>query len=806
MAKTHKSSKPRSGDALTRIESSRWFTPIGFLIVFLALVVMFGSFIFSDMMLHGSDTLSAGFFFRSLWVDSITHTGGLPQWNPYIFGGMPYIEAFHGDIFYPLSYLFKRFMPLARGLGWSLFWHIFLAGICMYFTARQFKLGKTASLMSGICYMFAPYLVSLVAPGHDGKIFVTSLFPLVILFIERGFEQRPLLNFSLLGLVLGAIILSPHAQMSYFTLWAAGLYTLFKLIMLYMDTRKVTPLIKPASFAGYAVVIALLISAIQFYPGYYYTSHFSPRADVKRGWDWATSWSMHAEEAANLVIPEFSGVSANRPGTAYWGKNAFKDNSEAVGIMTIFAGLIGLLCAKRREKWFFFGLSLFALTYGLGASTPLFQLYYLIPQVASLRAPSMIMVRFYFSFALLAGFGLQHVLAGKEEGQNQVKRFTWAVWGLPGLMLLLALLFTAAGRGMLDTWCSIFYSDAARTMIGQNVTKLDAAYYNLPGIRTGAWIGFLLTAVAAGSIWLYRSRSMAAGILLVVLALPVIDSMRFNGRFIDVVDPNEVFASNPLTDYLRAQPGHPRTLNLSQPKDDQLPYQHIDVMVGYHGNQLRWFDDLIGSIDLKNIGNPRLINLLGVKYLINETDGELPPDAFGDKPLSVAYTLGKTRLIQNDNAFPRVYLAGTFQVEPDRQKIYPQVLNSRENLRALVYLEEDPGLAIAEGGAADDSCWIVSRETDAVTVNVRTASNKLLVMTDTWFDAWQVTVDGQPARLLRAYGALRAVPVPAGTKEVRFEYYSQRYATGKLTTGLTSVFLLGIFGFYLVDHLRKRKR
>jgi len=112
---------------------------------------------------------------------------------------------------------------------------------------------------------------------------------------------------------------------------------------------------------------------------------------------------------------------------------------------------------------------------------------------------------------------------------------------------------------------------------------------------------------------------------------------------------------------------------------------------------------------------------------------------------------------------------------------------------------------MAEGGAPDDTAWISSREADAVTVNVRTRSNRLLVMTDTWFDAWKVTVDGRPAKCLRAYGALRAVPVPAGAKEVRFEYHSERYATGKLTTGLTSAFLLGIFTFYLIGYLRKRK-
>jgi hypothetical protein len=576
--------------------------------------------------------------------------------------------------------------------------------------------------------------------------------------------------------------------------------------MLYREKKSIGPLILPGGLAAYAVVIGLLVSAIQFYPGYYYTTHFSPRADAKKGWEWATSWSMHSEEAANLIIPEFSGANTGRPGTYYWGKNAFKDNSEAVGIVTIFAGLIGLFCARRREKWFFGGLALFAVTYGLGGSTPLFHLYYLIPKVESLRAPAMIMFLFSFSFALLAGFGLQHVLAGGEESPKETKRFGWVLWGVPGLMFLLALLFTGFGRGMIDLWCSIFYSDAARTLVQQNVSKLDLAYADLSVIQTGAWLGFLLTAIAAASVWLYRSKKVAAGILLVLLALPVIDSLRFNGRFIDVIDPNQYFAPSPMTDYLQAQGRDFRTLNLTQPKDDQLPLQKIDVMVGYHGNQLRWYDDLIGSMDLKNVYNPRLINLLGVKYLINETGRDIPPNFLGEKPVSIANTYGQAQLVRNDNAFPRVYLVGRYEVLPDRQKIYPRILNGPDDLRSVVYLEEEPPMPISADASSGDSAWITSRVNDVVSVGVRVAANKLMVMTDTWFDAWQVTVDGQPAKLLRAYGALRAVAIPAGAKEVRFEYHSARYATGKILTGLTSVYLLCIFGFYCVTDLRKRKQ
>ncbi|MEW5995937.1 MAG: hypothetical protein AB1744_16295, partial [Candidatus Zixiibacteriota bacterium] len=177
MAKKRKKAAPAPRPKRTRPafdpEKAPWFTPVAFVVLFLALVILFSDFLFSDKMIYGSDMIQAGIFFRSLLVDYVSEHGAVPQWNPYIFCGMPYVDAFHGDIFYPLSSL-KFFGNIFRTLGYNLFLHIFLSGIFMYFAARQFKLSKAASLMSAACYMFAPYLVSFVAPGHDGKIFVTS--------------------------------------------------------------------------------------------------------------------------------------------------------------------------------------------------------------------------------------------------------------------------------------------------------------------------------------------------------------------------------------------------------------------------------------------------------------------------------------------------------------------------------------------------------------------------------------------------------------------------------------------------------
>lgn len=809
MAKKNKPAPVRTTAAKSfDFEKSPYFVPGAFVIIFIALLILFSAFIFSDKMLYGSDTIQAGIFFRAILVDSVHQTGTIPQWNPYIFGGMPYIEAFHGDIFYPLSFL-KYFGSIYRMLGMVLFWHIFLAGLFMFFCARQFKLSKTAALLSGICYMFASYLISLVAPGHDGKIFVTTLFPLTILFLDRGFNATGFLksffNFSMLGLVIGFIVLSPHPQMSYFTLWAISFYAAFRIISGFVKNKNFLAVVRPGALTAYAVIIGLTLSAIQFYPGYKYTSEFSPRADSKKGWDWATSWSLHEEEAFSQLIPEFAGVSTEDRSSYYWGKNYFKDNSESVGVVTIFMALIGFFFYRRKESYFMGGLALFALIYALGATTPIFKIFfYLIPKVESLRAPSMIMFLFSFSCALLAGMGLQFVIDKvRELDKSKIKKFYYLLFGMPAFLLVMALLFNANGKGMLNIWSSMFYSSAPTTMIQQGVSKLDVAYMNLPAIQSGAWLAFVFTTLVALCIWLYQSRKAGTVILVALLLVPMIDGVRVNKKFVRTVDQTRYWSADPIVKFFQNNSEkHYRVRNfitqgmVPYMTADYLPHFGIEVVVGYHGNQLRWYDELLGGPSLTNSANPRFLNLVGAEYMVIPSNQGFPDGYFGDKPVTEAANFGQVRIMKNENALPRYFLVDNYQVYDTSAQVVEEILNGNIDLRRTVLLTDQPELTYAPDSLSSDSVWAIDYQNERVDLGTSISQNKMLVLTDVYYDAWHVTVDGLPGKILRADNAFRAVELPAGTKEVVFEYNSERYAFGKSLTFGTALYLLLVFGFY----------
>lgn len=786
-------------------EQSKYYFPVFAAVMLIGVIIIFREFLFSNKMLYGSDTINAGIFFRHFYVEYVKAHGTVPLWNPYIFGGLPFIDAFHGDIFYPFSVL-KFFGNFYRMLGINLVIHIFFSGIFMYLAARQFKLSKIASSVAAAGYMFSGHLVSLVAPGHDGKIFVITLFPLVMLFLDRAFERKPILNFTLLGLVIGIIILSPHPQLSYYALWVVAFYSVFKLINIYLKTKSITNVIKPGLLLTGAIVIGLFISAVQFYPGYVYTKKYSPRADTKRGYDWATSWSLNEEEAFSQIVPEFSGTSSGE-GNYYWGKNGFKDNSEYAGVISLFLAAIAVFFSRRKEAIFFGGLGLFAFIYALGGTTPIFRIfYYLIPNVKSLRAPSTIMFVFLFSVSLLAGMAIQYLMdkfsAASAQLQKKLKIYLMAV---PAVLLLFAFLYSVAGESMLSMYCTIFYSGIKEQMIQKNVSMWSLALMNLPNIQTGFWIVFLFITALSGAIMLFISRKMSALIFLIVPLAIMIDGIRFDSRFVKTFDYRPQFSPNQLTDYFDKLPGQFRVLNYQAVGQDYLPYFGTQVVVGYHGNQLRWYDDLLGGPKLSNLANPVLVNLTGAKYILVPSDTNFPPYYFGPDSLRVGRDFGRVKIMENDNAFPRAFLVGNYEVIPDRKDIYPLIMAGKSNLRQMVYLEEEPAFSPA-ADSVNGSAEIVSYDVDSVLINVMTDRDALLVLTDNYYFAWEAYTDGQKVDILRADGSFRAVPVKAGTKQVLFKYGRSWNDKAKMVTFLTLLLVAIILVAYLVMYIKGKKQ
>src|SRR5262245_24244060 len=116
-----------------------------------------------------SDQYKAGYAFRQFGAETLRQTGHFPLWNPYMYGGLPYVAAMHGDIFYP-TFLLRLVMPTDMAMSWGFAIHLFLAGLFTYVFLRALGLGFWAAVLGGVVYSLGGNIAGLASPGHDGKL------------------------------------------------------------------------------------------------------------------------------------------------------------------------------------------------------------------------------------------------------------------------------------------------------------------------------------------------------------------------------------------------------------------------------------------------------------------------------------------------------------------------------------------------------------------------------------------------------------------------------------------------------------
>ena len=118
-----------------------------------------------------SDQYIAGYAFRDFAAQSLKAGHGIPQWEPFLQGGMPYIAAMHGDIFYPTA-LLRWILPTDVAMTWEFIIHLFLCGLFTFFFLRAWRFGYWSALIGGLAYMLGGSIAGFASPGHDGKLFV----------------------------------------------------------------------------------------------------------------------------------------------------------------------------------------------------------------------------------------------------------------------------------------------------------------------------------------------------------------------------------------------------------------------------------------------------------------------------------------------------------------------------------------------------------------------------------------------------------------------------------------------------------
>lgn len=818
------SATPSSDISGQSVDIPAWLAPV---LYGLATLALFRSFVFSDGMLYGSDTVSLGYMAREFYANAMKGGGGFPLWNPIILGGTPFLESLAGgDSLYPPSAILLFLLDPHRALGWKLVLHVFLAGVFMYGWIRCLGLSRASALLSGLAYGLAPFMVSLVHGGQDGKIFVMSLTPLMFWVVESFFLRASPLRFVAISVVVGGIILTTHFQNAYFLFGAVGAYALFRTVQTWrqtedshdadpIETRKPSGGVAPAlgRFGAFlaAALLGAGIAAVQLVPASSYVVDHSRRtatttqADGAAAIAYSSSWSLHPEEILGLVVPEFVAASTGDSGWAqntYWGRNGFKGNHEYGGLVVLLLASVSFFGgARRRLRYFLAGLGGFTLLFCLGAHTPVWRVMYeLVPGISLFRAPSLAIFIFGFTTATLMAFGVERLLDLSKDGSEAQwiapGRFLWGASGA----LLLGLLLSASGL-LTSLWTSVVYRD-----IPERAAEVLAA--SQPYILQGFMIAVLLAAATAGVAWGLRTARLAPlGAVVALVLLVGGDLMRIDTAFIRTTDFDLFRGADPNIDLLlerqtTEEPFRVFSLQGFNGQDVRPGMFGLELAAGHHPNDLARYRDVIGMVGsglpVNLLGSANILRMLNVRYI-------LWPDRLGtpeDQGLPVAVTDNLEMVSQTTIGgrpyetvyrfadLPRARLLGDAVVLSDNEAV-PFMLSDDFEPALQVVLNAPPPIPLP-GGPVEGSVEWIQRGNNHMRLRVTTEQAALLVLADNWFPAWKVRVDGDDVPVLRANHTLRAVPVTAGSHDVELFYESKQLSNSLRVTllSLLAVILL----------------
>jgi hypothetical protein len=681
--------------------------------------------------------------------------GRLPLWNPYLFGGSPYLGGFQAALLYPPNILFLL-LPLNLAVNWSIALHVFLGGAFTYRWARRRELHPLACLVGAAMFMFGAAHWLHIYAGHLSNLCTLVWTPLIISALDELMDA-PSTRAALLGMFAAAMqILAGHPQYVFYTAVAAAIYV-------GLNFGRV---VRKGAFAaglGAMFVGAVGLSAIQLFTGLQVSREMVRRA---LPFEYAAQFSFAPENLLTLFVPTLLG---DQKATPYWGRGYLWEMSLYVGVAGLVLVMLGALSREPAKRRFSGTMAVLLVVLALGAHTPLFSvLYAWVPGFNQFRGSAKLVLPASMFLSMLAAIGAQRLLT---TGRLP-RAFIFGTAGLGAVMAAAALAISTGTHG----WWTL----AMRAARDSGEALLDPRAYVDPlfvaGAARTATHGLLISAailLAVSTLLALRDRRRWVPWAIPVVAIVELCLYARTSFITSDLDRPEMAR---VRDVINTHPGDYRVLNLINP-NVSLGLRVPDVW-GHDPGVISRYAELVAATqhiapdrvtdDLQFTQDHPLLDLLRCRFIFHLKNGQFTT-------------------VERPRYLPRVLLVSQARVLGTRDEILSALTDRTFDPRAEVILESAPDPApqpSSEPGHAE----VVESTANSLTIRAIARSPSMLLITDAFASGWRVRpLRGGPQRayhLVPANYALQGIALEPGEHLLRLEYRPSGFLLGAWTSGV----------------------
>jgi len=803
-----------------------WFAILTLFLLALAyfynVVIPDGSSVLSD---QNTDTRHQLFYWRYFGFNTLAK-GVLPLWNPYIYGGTPFVGGLQSAIFYPLNLIFLIF-PIHVAINYSIILHVFLSGVFTYLYLRFIKLNpqsevrnpqlytgwlsRSSCMVSSIIFMFCAPQIFHVYPGHLPNLCTMIWLPLILLFSELFIRNRNYLYAFFGGVAVAFNILAGHPQYFFYTAIAVVAYFIIRIIQEFREHRNWEYVGYHASGIFIIYTIGVLLAAIQLLPAFEMIKH-STRQTLS--YEWVGQFSFAPENFITLFMPEFLGDSLKTP---YWGRYYLWEMSLYVGIIPLMLCAIASFYNRNTFTKTFLIMALITMILALGKFTPLFKvLYSVVPGFNMFRGNSKFIFIIAFSLSVLSGIGAEY-LRNNILTKKKVSTFFYITGGIVAAISLFLLIFFLFRTGY-GTWHGIINKIY---LLGDRYTTLPTlkdpdflrATFAIATKSAVKFIILMILSLLVIGLWI-NGRLKRQIIIPITLALIFGDLWFFGNQYMVTFDSRQCFWDNEVTSIMKNNPAASRITTVGHFELNQGMAHDISNIGGYDANVIKEYSEFINLSDGKSIEDPRIVmevrqiskltNLLNLKYLL------LPANVRIEHPaIKLVFNNSKYALFDNTQAIPRTFIVHETKTLEGRDAIFKGLASSEFNPLKYVILEEPSKLTrniSSENYQQEPNPTIIEYSPNRVTIKATLLDDGYLVLGDAFYPGWNVYVDGKKSKILKTNYIMRSVFLEKGDHIVKFVYEPKSFTIGMIITLASVVILIPVSIFYNKNAYCKKTR